>query len=159
MTTLGNNIKKIREKNKETQKDLANHLFISFQSVSKWEKGETTPDIYTLVKIAQHYNVSLNYLLSIDTSNYNSKITSDYVIDDFFITYNEVSDFSVWTDFEINNSIAPKAITIENRHRCAASEIYRASDNLQDFVIAFDKNGKIIYMSERTGFGYGTPSY
>ena len=38
MTTLGNNIKNIREKNKETQKDLANHLFISFQSVSKWEK-------------------------------------------------------------------------------------------------------------------------
>ena len=57
-TTLGNNIKNVREKNKETQKDLANYLFISFQSVSKWENGETTPDIYTLVKIAQHYNVS-----------------------------------------------------------------------------------------------------
>ena len=73
MSKLGDNLKNIREKNKETQKELAKHLFISFQCVSKWEKGETTPDVYTLVKIAQHYNVSLNYLLGIDTENYNKK--------------------------------------------------------------------------------------
>lgn len=158
MSTLGNNIKYIREKNKETQKDLANYLFISFQSVSKWEKGETTPDIYTLLKIAQHYNVSLNYLLGFDSENYNKKVLLDFVIDDFPITYNEKSNFSVWTDFEINNSIALPSKTINNRHRCDASEIYRASDNLQDIVIAFNEEGKIIYMSERTGFGYGSPS-
>lgn len=158
MSTLGNNIKNVREKHKETQKDLANHLFISFQSVSKWEKGETTPDVYTLVKIAQHYNVSLNYLLGIDTEGYNKKVILDFVIDDFPITYNEISNFSVWTDFEINNSIAPNAITLPNRHRCKANEIFRASDNLQDIILAFDDQGKIIYISERTGFGYGTPS-
>ena len=158
MSNLGNNIKTIREKNKETQKDLANFLFISFQSVSKWEKGETTPDIYTLVKISQHYNVSLNYLLGLDSKNYNEKIILDYVIDDFKITYNEKSNFSVWTDFKINNSIAPQAKTIENRHRCQAEEIFRASDNLEDLILVFNKDGKIIYMSERTGFGYGTPS-
>lgn len=157
-TTLGNNIKNVREKNKETQKDLANYLFISFQSVSKWENGETTPDIYTLVKIAQHYNVSLNYLLGFDAENYNKKIVLDYVIDDFPLTYNAKSNFSVWTDFEINNSIAPNAKTTDNRHRCEASEIYRASDNLEDIVIAFNEQGKIIYMAERTGFGYGSPS-
>ena len=158
MSKLGDNLKNIREKNKETQKELAKHLFISFQCVSKWEKGETTPDVYTLVKIAQHYNVSLNYLLGIDTENYNKKEVLDYLIDDFIVTYNNQSNFSVWTDFSINNSIAPEAKTIKNRHRCLANEIYRASDNLEDIVMAFDESGKIIYISERTGFGYGSPS-
>jgi hypothetical protein len=86
------------------------------------------------------------------------KIVLDYVIDDFPLTYNAKSNFSVWTDFEINNSIAPKAKTIDNRHRCESSEIYRASDNLEDIIIAFNEQGKIIYMAERTGFGYGSPS-
>lgn len=158
MSKLGENIKKVREKNKETQKELAKELFISFQCVSKWEKGETTPDVYTLVKIAQHYNVSLNFLLGIDTENYNKKQILDHVIDDFVVTYNKPSDFSIWTDFSINNSIAPNAKTIDNRHRCLASEIFRASDNLEDIVMAFNQAGKIIYMAERTGFGYGTPS-
>ena len=63
--------------------DLAEKCNVSRQAIAKWEKGETTPDVYTLVKIAQHYNVSLNYLLGIDTENYNKKEVLDYLIDDF----------------------------------------------------------------------------
>lgn len=158
MNVLGNNIKDLREKSKETQKDLAKALFISFQSVSKWEKGETTPDVYTLVKIAKHYKVSLNYLVGYEEEQKKYNEILDFAIADFPIVYNKKSDFSVWTDFEIHNSIAPNAKTIKNRHRCQAKELFRASDNLEDIVLAFDENNKLIYMSERPGFGYGTPS-
>ncbi len=158
MSVLGNNIKSLREKHKETQKDLADLLFISFQSVSKWEKGETTPDISTLIKIAQHYRVSLNYLVGFENKEDHNQKILDFIIHDFVITYNQVSNFSVWTDFEIHDSIAPKAKTISNRHRCQSNEIYRASDSLEDIVLAFDEKNTLIYMSERPGFGYGTPS-
>ena len=70
---IGKNLQILRKKNKLTQIELAEKLNYSDKAISKWEKGETTPDVYTLVKIAQHYNVSLNYLLGIDTENYNKK--------------------------------------------------------------------------------------
>lgn len=158
MSVLGNNIKSLREKHKETQKNLADFLFISFQSVSKWEKGETIPDVYTLMKIAQHYQVSLNYLVGFENNQNQKKEILDYIIDDFMVTYNKKSNFSVWTDFEIHHCIAPNAKTIPHRHRCQASEIFRASDNLEDIALAFNKKNQLIYMSERPGFGYGTPS-
>ena len=43
--------------------DLANHLNITFQSVSKWEKGICLPNIEIIKDIANHYNVTLDSLL------------------------------------------------------------------------------------------------
>lgn len=46
--TLGQKIKKFRNEKKLTQKDIAEQLNVSFQTVSKWENDENEPDIYTL---------------------------------------------------------------------------------------------------------------
>lgn len=45
MKSIGENIKKLRIKKNLTQKELANKLFICRQSISKWEKGLSYPQV------------------------------------------------------------------------------------------------------------------
>ena len=56
----------LRKQNKLTQLELAEKLNYSDKSVSKWEHGETLPDIEVLKKIADLYNVTLDYIVSED---------------------------------------------------------------------------------------------
>lgn len=55
---------KIRRQQNISQEQLAGQLFVSRQSISKWEQGETSPDIDTLVKLANLLQVDLNELVS-----------------------------------------------------------------------------------------------
>lgn len=49
-----------------SQEDLANQLGVSRQSVSKWETGESMPDINKLVSIAKVFDVTTDWLLTDD---------------------------------------------------------------------------------------------
>ena len=62
--TLGQKLKKLRGEKELTQKDLADKLHVTFQTVSKWENDENEPDITTLKELAKLYNCSVDYLLS-----------------------------------------------------------------------------------------------
>ena len=50
----------IRKASGKTQRELAEHLQISAQSVSKWEKGESLPSIEYLPLIAKFFGCSIN---------------------------------------------------------------------------------------------------
>ena len=56
-------LKKLRDENNVSQFDLSNYLGISQQALSKWENEKTEPDNESLVKIANYFNVSIDYLL------------------------------------------------------------------------------------------------
>ena len=47
---LGQNLKDIRIKNKYNQEDIAEQLGVTKQTISNWEKGKRSPDIYSLIK-------------------------------------------------------------------------------------------------------------
>ena len=64
--TLGQKIKKLRNEKGLTQKDLADQVHVTFQTVSKWEKDENEPDVSTLRELAKLFDCSLDYLLSED---------------------------------------------------------------------------------------------
>ena len=66
--TLGEKIKKLRGEKGLTQKDLANQVHVTFQTVSKWEKNENEPDVSTLRELAKLFECSMDYLLSEDDS-------------------------------------------------------------------------------------------
>lgn len=61
--TLGLNIARYRKEQNITQQELANRLNISYQAVSKWENGQTSPDLYLLPSIADILNVSIDRLM------------------------------------------------------------------------------------------------
>lgn len=53
----------LRKKNDLTQDELAEKLYVTRQAVSRWESGETTPNIETLKMLSKLYDVSINTLL------------------------------------------------------------------------------------------------
>ena len=60
---IGNFIAQKRKELGFTQKELADRLNISFQAISKWEKGTGTPDISLLPQIAGILNTSVDALV------------------------------------------------------------------------------------------------
>lgn len=62
-------LKQLRKNKKITQEDMSNMLGISRQGYGKYENGKAEPDHDTLVKIANYFKVSADYLLGrTDTS-------------------------------------------------------------------------------------------
>ena len=63
---LGNNLFHARKRRGFSQEDVAQRLGVSRQTVSKWETGETVPDIRQSKKMAALYNISLDELIDFD---------------------------------------------------------------------------------------------
>ena len=62
---------KLRTEQQLSQTDIANLLFVSRQAVSKWENGDTEPNLDNLIALARILNVSLENLIT-GSSNPNS---------------------------------------------------------------------------------------
>lgn len=62
----GIRLKELREQKGQTQAQLAEVLEVSQQAVGKWELDKASPDDKTLIKIADYYGVTTDYLLGYD---------------------------------------------------------------------------------------------
>ena len=62
--TIGKRIGLLRKEKGLTQEELASHMGVSPQAVSKWENDQTCPDISALPKLAKLLGVSVDELLS-----------------------------------------------------------------------------------------------
>ena len=67
MIYLSENLKKYRILKNLTQEDIAEYLGITAQSVSKWERGESYPDISFLPALANIFETSVDLLIGMDT--------------------------------------------------------------------------------------------
>jgi len=63
---IADNLKRLRKQREITQEALADFIGVSFQAVSKWERGDGYPDITILPVIANFFNVSLDELVGMD---------------------------------------------------------------------------------------------
>ena len=64
--TFGNKLLQLRKNRKMSQEQLADKLCVTRQAVSKWELDETLPDTDNLIKIADLFFVSVEYLVNED---------------------------------------------------------------------------------------------
>ena len=68
MLSLGLNLSKIRIESKLNQRELAQALGVTAGAVGLWETDKRLPDAHMIVKIAQYFNVSTDYLLGLSDS-------------------------------------------------------------------------------------------
>ncbi len=63
---IGENLKRLRREKDLTQEELSAHLGISFQAISKWERGESYPDITILPALSNYFKVSIDELVGME---------------------------------------------------------------------------------------------
>lgn len=68
---IAKNLVDLRKRKKYTQQQLGDVLGYSDKAISKWEKGESLPDIEVIFEIAQFYGVTLDFLTT--EGNYDDK--------------------------------------------------------------------------------------
>ena len=61
---VGNQIAMLRKKKGLTQNDLGERLGVTFQAVSKWERGETLPDTAILPDLANVLETTVDFILT-----------------------------------------------------------------------------------------------
>lgn len=79
---LSENIKRLRQQKGITQETLADFLGVTFQSVSRWERGDGYPDITLLPLMASFFNVSVDDLLGVNKTQNEQKINAYVAIYD-----------------------------------------------------------------------------
>ena len=71
--SLSEQLKRLRKAKGNTQEELAAHIGITTQAVSKWERGEGYPDITLLPAVAAYYGVSIDDLLGVGKEEQDKK--------------------------------------------------------------------------------------
>lgn len=61
---VAKNLANLRKNKKITQTELAEQFGYSDKAISKWENGDTLPDIQTLYQLCEFYNVTLDFLVN-----------------------------------------------------------------------------------------------
>ncbi len=79
---MNNRIKYLRELSGMKQSELATAIGIDQRTISRYENGISNPDMVILIALAEHFNVSLDYLVGRVDENYENKKVAD--------TYHEI---------------------------------------------------------------------
>jgi transcriptional regulator with XRE-family HTH domain len=88
-----NRIKELRTERGITQADLAKILKISDRAVGHYENGDREPDYSTLLKIADYFDVSIDYLLGVsDIKKPNESKNTDKEFVAFYEGYKDLDD-------------------------------------------------------------------
>lgn len=106
-TKLAENLKKIRKDHNLSQEQLAEELKVSRQAISKWESGNTYPEMEKILQICNRFNLDINDLLNNDINEVKSEQASknniNKYIDDFlnFIT----KSFNMFMSFNFKTKL------------------------------------------------------
>ncbi len=95
---IAKNLVELRKKHKLTQQELASKLNYSDKAISRWEHGETLPDIEVLCRICDIYAVRFEYLLQEEQpqSGRNPYVKADMTDRSHKIIISVIAMISVW---------------------------------------------------------------
>ncbi len=95
MEIIGNKIRTLRKNKNMTQEELAEVLLVSPQAVSKWENGQSVPDVELLPVIARYFGITMDEFFNyrLDALSYKERFIR-------FMTDNGVLKFG---QFELNS--------------------------------------------------------
>lgn len=115
---FGEFLAKLRKEKGYYQKELAAYLNVTVATISNYEKGVHAPDLDTLIKLADFYDVSTDYLLQ--RTRYkssiralNKRLSADYTVGDLVNTTLELDRHNIhalldyYELLRLRNSIQP----------------------------------------------------
>ena len=79
--TLGMMIVSLRKEKGMTQLELANKMGVTDKAVSKWERDLSLPDINSIPKLAEIFEVSVEELMQVKTNSKENSTEKDEIID------------------------------------------------------------------------------
>ena len=106
---IANRLTALRKQNGYSQEELADKLNVSRQAVSKWERGESSPDTDNLIALAKLYNVSLDELLGLSNNKENNIVDLEDEDEEDNEDDNKKGKMSV---YDIINSFIPLFIVV-----------------------------------------------
>ena len=143
---VGHIIKQQRTKMKLTQEQLAEKVRISGQAVSKWEKGESYPDIQQLGSLCEIFGVSMDYLMNdslvAETQKKEYRVFETIDNDNCQIVIANVSpqtnfniDFSILNKTNIEVSLKPEYFLLLDTHGSMIEPKKQNVSNYDDVVV------------------------
>ena len=84
-------LKSLRAEKNISQKKLAEELFVSQQTIAKWETDKSTPNPDTITKISDFFEVSTDYLLG--KSDFRTHLDEELSQEEFAL-YGEVRELT-----------------------------------------------------------------
>lgn len=92
---LGEIISELRKDYGLTQEDLATKLNVSRSTVANWETGNREIDLQSLVKVANIFNVSCDYLLGRTPIKYNLNLEDKENCEAIIKIYETLKEFNI----------------------------------------------------------------
>ena len=146
MVEFGEQLRRAREEKGMTQQTLAEQLFVTRQSVSRWECGDRFPDLLTTKKISEILDVSLDEMLSGEDMNKiveRNPVIENKAANNVVIALYALTAFSLL--MQVMSFISQDIIAIATRHpgvivddhEVILTAVPQISYVLQMFVIMF----------------------
>lgn len=130
---IGAYISKLRKDDDLTQLELSDQLNVSHQAVSKWERGDSFPDIGTLLRVAKIFGITVDDILSAGEALENrehqhiGKIVEEFVEN----RLEQVAEM-------VNNGVAEVEELIEVAPLVKASALHKVTERLDNSVLKLD---------------------
>lgn len=119
-----NKLYQLRKQKGLSQEELANRLNVSRQTISKWEVGDSTPDMEKLVAISDLFEISLGKLVKGEETVYGGEVS---------------------TKSEFANELKEKVLTDENKKK--AKQGVKIAAIVFGIILLIDVISMIVYFS------------
>lgn len=105
--TIADRILELRKTKGISQEELADKINVSRQAISKWESGQSFPDLDKIVILSEYFNVTTDYLIKGISENNENVVTSKilYIASTFFIIIGLLSAIGGWYDKQTADSV------------------------------------------------------
>ena len=131
---INQRLKQLRAENNLTQTNLADILGIAKTTLAAYEQGKSEPSIDTIIKLADFFNVSIDYLLG------RTNIKSPNVEISYIANYLGLSEKSIANLANLNSKSPIQLTFIQTnnyeRKPIGALDFILSQDNIEDFVIS-----------------------
>lgn len=83
---ISQNIVSLRKHNKLTQLDLSERISYSDKAISRWEKGESLPDVETLYRLSEIFEVPVEYFFEVHNEPLSKKEGNKNILNKVMVT-------------------------------------------------------------------------